>query len=528
MIRTISGDVNLNVHMRKCSDHKETNRKAIDALISGSNFDPRITMAAGLLRFLLDYQRDEIQILFESRGIRISTGEISCLSREFLLRFYCIHRRHMKDLDLGEYILHLDGTGESGDEIVFMAKDGMTEITMDATVMPSESIEYLTPFLQGISDTFGDPVAVLRDMSPAIKESTSAVFPGILQLICHYHFVKDLGKDVFSLYSELRTSMVSTKALVCISKVKAPEKESANGIIYAEKLWIAIASEYALYPRNIPSKFPFVLPYFQILERCMEIEDMLKSIMRWNALHMKIVKPVMNLHSALMGITHDPVVLEKYRIIVRTWSWFEKIRNALRVSREMSSGESGKDPVNIEAMGKELNIALSAIRKEAEFTRGELERIYRIFSNRIEKHRAELLSPVIGKKGNTIHVVRHNGIEEIGHRWSRMHIRRRTGRSQTAKEMGMFGALTAVLSNVENKHYTEKILSGIDFMKEFSSITKEEMDQARNLIRPNPCDPIIRNDTKRVTVLHDLVKILETHEKLPADELKAWVESVKI
>ena len=194
----------------------------------------------------------------------------------------------------------------------------------------------------------------------------------------------------------------------------------------------------------------------------------------------------------------------------------------------MSSGESGKDPVNIEAMGKELNIALSAIRKEAEFTRGELERIYRIFSNRIEKHRAELLSPVIGKKGNTIHVVRHNGIEEIGHRWSRMHIRRRTGRSQTAKEMGMFGALTAVLSNVENKHYTEKILSGIDFMKEFSSITKEEMDQARNLIRPNPCDPIIRNDTKRVTVLHDLVEILETHEKLPADELKAWVESVKI
>ena len=44
---------------------------------------------------------------------------------------------------------------------------------------------------------FGDPVAVLRDMSPAIKESVSDVFPGILQLICHYHFVKDLGKDVF-------------------------------------------------------------------------------------------------------------------------------------------------------------------------------------------------------------------------------------------------------------------------------------------------------------------------------------------
>ena len=135
---------------------------------------------------------------------------------------------------------------------------------------------------------------------------------------------------------------------------------------------------------------------------------------------------------------------------------------------------------------------------------------------------------MIGRKGNIINVVRHSGIEEIGHRWSRMHIRRRTGRSQAAKEMGMFGALTAILSNMENKHYTEKVLSWIDFMKEFSSITREETDQARKLIRPNPCDPIIRNDRRRMPVLCDLVKILEAHEKLPADELKAWVESVKI
>ena len=31
---------------------------------------------------------------------------------------------------------------------------------------------------------------------------------------------------------------------------------------------------------------------------------------------------------------------------------------------------------------------------------------------------------------------------------------------------------------MENGHYIEKVLSWIDFMKEFSSITKEETDQA--------------------------------------------------
>jgi HD superfamily phosphohydrolase YqeK len=54
------------------------------------------------------------------------------------------------------------------------------------------------------------------------------------------------------------------------------------------------------------------------------------------------------------------------------------------------------------------------------------------------------------------------------------------------------------------------------------------MDLARKLIRPNPCDPIIRNDTKRAAVLHDLVKILETHETLLEAELRAWVEAIKI
>ena len=517
--------MNLNVHVRRCPDHDETNRNALNALVNSSGFDPRVIIAVGLMRFLLDYQREEIQTIFGSRGISISTGEISDLSREFLLRFYCIHRRHLKDLDLKDYILHLDGTGESGGEIVFMAKEGITGITMDAQIMPSENSDFITPFLQGIKDVFGSPLAVLRDMGTAIKESVSAVFLEVLQLICHYHFVKDLGKAVFESYTGLRSSIVATKALAAISEITIPEK--GDGIVYAEKLWISIAAEYVLYPRTIPSKFPFVLPYLQVLERCMEIERMLKPIMRWNASHLKVVKPVTDLYSTVRDITMDPMVLEKYRILARTWSWFETIRKALRVSRDLNSREAAGVP-DIGIIGSDLNNALSDIMKEGKFAGGDLEIISGIFEKRIEDHRAELLSPVVGNGGKTINVVRHNGIEEIGHRWSRMHIRRRTGRSQTAGEMGMYGALTAVLSNVENEYYIEKVLSKIDFLKEFSSITKEEMDNARKLIRPNPREPIIRKDRERRPVLCALVKILEANEDLPAKELKAWVKLIKI
>ena len=517
--------MDLNVHVRRCLVHGKTNRKALNACVSSSDFDPRVTIAVGIMRWLMDYQREEIQVMMESRGIGISTGEISNLSTEFLLRFYCIHRRHMKDLELKEYILHLDGTGESGDEIVFMAKDGITGITLDARIMPSESSEYIIPFLRRIKKAFGNPISVLRDMGNAIRESVSAVFPKALQIICHYHFVKALGKDAFSSYADLRESMVFTKKLAAMSNITKPER--GTGIIYAEKLWIAIAAEYILYPRNIPSKFPFVLPYFEVMKRCMEIEDMLESIIRWNASHLIIVKSVTDLYSAVRGITHEQEVLEKYRIVVRVWEWFESIRKALKVSREMNSREL-KEPPDIWIIGKDLNKALTDIISEGEFAGGELRRISSIFRERVEEHREELLSPVVGKDGNTINVVRHNGIEEIGHRWSRMHIRRRTGRSQTARDMARFGALTAILSNVENDHYIKKILSKIDFLKEFTSITKEEMDKARKLIRPNPCVPIIRKDRERKPVLDALVEILETHDILPEKELKGWIEAIKI
>ncbi len=147
-IRTLSGETHLRFTLKRCHCHGIDNRSIPKAIVpEDSNFDMKMVIGIGILRWIMDYQRSEIQILMESRGVRVSTGEISTLSQEFLLRFYCIHRRHMKDLHLGEYILHLDGTGESGGDIVFMAKDGITGITMDACIMPSESSEYITPFL---------------------------------------------------------------------------------------------------------------------------------------------------------------------------------------------------------------------------------------------------------------------------------------------------------------------------------------------------------------------------------------------
>jgi len=192
-------------------------------------------IVVGLLRWFFNFQRDEIQLLFAARGTKISTGEISNLSEEFLIRFYALHRRHIPRIKAlfeknGGMVLHIDGTGEAGDEIVFTGKDGKTGITLDAQIMPAESVKYLKPFLKKVRDSFGVPLVVVRDMSTQIRDTVSDIFSGVPQQICHYHFVGNLGKIIFKgRYEKLRKLVLDTHIL--IASIGCIEKESVQRLL---------------------------------------------------------------------------------------------------------------------------------------------------------------------------------------------------------------------------------------------------------------------------------------------------------
>ena len=49
---------------------------------------------------------------------------------------------------------------------------------------------------------------------------------------------------------------------------------------------------------------------------------MLKSVIRWNATHRKIITRVTDIYATVIGITHNAMVMERYRIIARVWKWF--------------------------------------------------------------------------------------------------------------------------------------------------------------------------------------------------------------
>jgi hypothetical protein len=401
-------------------------------------------------------QREEIQLLFYARGTDISTGEISYLSEEFLLRFYIFHKKHAEQIKSlfnknGGMILHLDGTGEAGDDIVFTAEDGRTGIKIDAQIMPSESSLFIKPFLQSLKNTIGTPIVIIRDMSKKIKDAASEIFPGTPQLICHYHFVSNLGKLIFKEeYETFRKKMISTKIFAHLVSLKRDLSELVSFkslLVEADCKWVAIAVEYILSPREKPSGFPFVLPYFEIMNRVFEIKNLLKKIIDWNAEQNLAVNAVLDLYESIDKLIQiDEIKICHFRL-GKVWTWFESVRGILEVSRRLKDDKQVTEPKSA------VNIKNS------------------------------LTGEIKDTNGNDVRVVRHNGVVETNHRWSRMHARRRTGRNRTTNDMAKYGALTAVLSNLENKFYIENVMGDVsDFVYELQSICGKELEEAKTCL----------------------------------------------
>lgn len=488
-------------------------------------------IAIGFLRWLFNYQRTEIQLLFEVRGIHISAGEISNLSEEFLLRFYVLHQKHnsqLKELFQGGFILHLDGTAEAGDEVTFTAKEGLTGITIDSWIMPSEGREYILPFLEHIRETYGNPLVVIRDMWKEISTSVSTVFPSVKQQICHYHFIRNLGELIFKhQYEALRQSVLNTKILARLLALKKHCTISHSKLVTAEHLWARLAIEYLLNPRECKSDYPFVLPYFEILNRVVEVRSLLHRIVMWNAWHNFGVEVVLKLNGYLKKLI--AVVDTCYREIKRLWNWFEELRGVLRVSRELSEKEQNNTATSATEVKPKFEETLRKIREKGRRGAGnELREISEKIYGTCEEHMAELFVEVKDKDNMEVKIVRHNGVEELGHRWSRMHIRRRTGRSRTTKEMNKYGALLSVFSNLENEAYIQNVLANIkDFTREMQNITEKELQEAKKQIRTNPQAPLIRSDAQRPKILQEFIQLIDESDEIPLEKIEKWLSHFK-
>lgn len=146
---------------------------------------------------------DEEQIVkdLKCRNVSISKREIGYLGRKFVVYLALAHRQSNRQLvdsmsKRGGYVLHVDGTCEGDSPHLFCGMDGISSLVLDNVKLPSERKEVLIPFFKRIRKQYGVPVALVHDMGIGIMRAVEAVFSGIPDFICHFHFLRDVGKDL--------------------------------------------------------------------------------------------------------------------------------------------------------------------------------------------------------------------------------------------------------------------------------------------------------------------------------------------
>ena len=184
---------------------------------------------------LFVHGRSDQEIINElaEKNISISDREISFLGKKFVTYLAIAHRESQQGLRRamearGGYILHLDGTCEGDSPHLCSGLDGITELVLDNVKLPSEKADLLIPFLRQIKRQYGDPIALVHDMGKGILLAVE-VFPGKPDFICHFHFLRDIGKDLLEDdYQRIRNRLKKLKIRTLLRQ-KAKTLEKAVG-----------------------------------------------------------------------------------------------------------------------------------------------------------------------------------------------------------------------------------------------------------------------------------------------------------
>jgi len=175
-----------------------------------ANFGYDVVVYVGRALFLDALPVRQVIAQLAQRHVRLSASTVGALGRRFvallaLAHHQCAPRLKQAMALQGGYILHLDATYEDQSPLLMTGVDAVLQIVLGNIKLPSEKAQGIAPFLRHLKQCFGPPLAAVHDMSKGIIAAIHQVFPQIPDYICHFHFLRDLGKDLFGAeYDTLR------------------------------------------------------------------------------------------------------------------------------------------------------------------------------------------------------------------------------------------------------------------------------------------------------------------------------------
>lgn len=475
-----------------------------------------VIVKVGYSLFVHCRNNQEVLTELAAKNVFMSEREISYLGRKFIIYLAIAHRQSQSRLrDFmnrnGGYILHLDGTCEGDSPNLFCGIDGISELVLDSVKIPSEKKDTLVPFFRGIKKQYGAPIALVHDMGKGIISAVDEVFPEVADFICHFHFLRDIGKDLLlddytALLKRLRKlkarPLLRQRAKYLEQKIN-PDDHGFDDIMASidSGTWqtnsfeyFPLITSYVLinwifeYPNQSKAYgFPFDKQHVDFYRRLQKIHQLLGQIIDTHlSPSVKEHKPVFLVYKNLKEIAEDKRLNDLADSLERKAEVFDKLREAMRIASPEGKNGLNDDGNEIDIQSIEENV--TAFRK---WLVGQSQRraTYSGMITQLDKYWVKLFADpllVTTPDGfNYIYPQRTNNLLERFFRGVKQRGRKKSGMASLSKVLKYALADTPLVQNLNNSEYMEIILNGCSNLEErFAQIdahlVQKEMGKAKN------------------------------------------------
>lgn len=454
---------------------------------------------------------EEVQTELKMRNAHISLSEIDYLGRKFIKYLALAHaqaapRIRQKMRMAGGYVLHLDAAHEGDAPTLFSGLDSLSQFVLGNIKTPSENADQIKPFLQSIQDMYGLPVACVHDMGTGICKAVNETFPGTPDFICHFHFLRDVGKDFLGpAYSRLRNRLKSfaatTDLRAFIRQIRQSLGQSPDLPLLVDAVntknpphhveMLPSLSAYSLALWALQGKrngnghgFPFDRPLLEFTERMLELDRYLPRLLENSCGSKDDQKPLRVLAKKISKVANDPELIQATTELRWRVEVFDDLRSAMRIATPDESNGLNDDG---------SHEAMSTIRQDVEKFRQRLDKESHLaddhlslkMARQIDKYGEKLFADpitVASPQGLvTIYPQRTNNILERFFRGLRRGHRRKTGNNSMRRTLQAMIADTPLVKNLDNPGYMEVLLNGKGGLEElFASISYEDAKDSKS------------------------------------------------
>lgn len=513
------------LHCGRCQNATIYAAEELSRLVpSGCTFGYDVLVAVGKALFLRNRRAEEIVQELSAQHVGLSPSEVGYLGKKFVIYLALAHRQSAPRLKAamraqGGYILHLDGTCEGGGPMLMSSLDAISKIVLGSVKVPSEKADQLIPFLKEIKARYGVPIAAVHDMGVGILAAIKEVFPGVPDFICHFHFLRDLGKDLLeadydAIRLRLRKHGLTEKLLYQARRLKTALDEQPDlietfyqsvqgGCLPSARLEsFPLFCAYSLIQWALEGKtegegygFPFDRPHVEFAQRLRLLGQRLEQI---KDIHLRGQwadnKPLFKLSCELKKLSADEGLERMLTTIDHKIRVFDQLRKAMRIAETGGAAglNSGTDPIALGPIQKAVEKFRQQITSRSDYasTGG-----WKTMIDQIDKYKDKLFADPITVKTPcgplVIQPQRTNNIMERFFRDFRRGVRRRTGHNSISRFLQSMIADTPLVRNLENPNYLKILLNGQATLEErFAHIdietVRKELQAAQQSVEKVP------------------------------------------